>query len=167
MLELILSAAAWLIIGVAVAAYIYLDAKRAKEKRMLWVVIGFLFSILGLVLYYFLVKRKRAGYQYPPKPEYGAPDYKFEKAGKQPEAKVDEAPVAKPAAASNDQKPTKPGPQAAGEAGVKETPSTAAEKVAEGKMHVETEGTPRCPKCNAAISIHDFNCPRCGEKLRD
>lgn len=167
MLELILLAAVWLIVGVAAAAYIYLDAKIAKEKRMLWVVIGFLFSILGLVLYYFLVKRKRGGYQYPPKPEYGAPDYKFEKAGMQSEAKADEATVAKPAAASNDQKPAKPGLQAAGEAVVKETPSTAAEKVAEGKMHVQTEGTPRCPKCNAAISVHDFNCPRCGERLRD
>jgi len=45
-----------------------------------WLVIAFLLSVVGLVLYIFLVKKKRVEATYPPKPEYSAPAYKFEKA---------------------------------------------------------------------------------------
>lgn len=71
---------AWLLVGLVIAIWIYLDMRKSKDMRILWPVIGFLLSILGLVLYLLLVKMKRkpAGYQ-PPKPEYAKPEYKMDK----------------------------------------------------------------------------------------
>jgi hypothetical protein len=37
----------------------------------------------------------------------------------------------------------------------------------EEKPSVEyIEGIPRCPHCGAAISAHDWECPRCGARIR-
>jgi len=73
---------AWLLIGLAIAAWIFLDMKKNRDMRILWPVIGFLLSLIGLALYYFLIKRKRKVQpNYPPKPEYSKPEYKTDKTG--------------------------------------------------------------------------------------
>jgi hypothetical protein len=70
---------AWLLIGLAIAVWIFLDMKKNRDMRILWPVIGFLLSFIGLILYYFLIKaRRKPQPAYPPKPEYSKPDYKME-----------------------------------------------------------------------------------------
>ena len=76
----LLTTLAWLLIGLAIAIWIYLDMKKSRDMRILWPVIGFLLSFIGLVLYYFLIKNKRKPQiEYPPKPEYSKPEYKMDK----------------------------------------------------------------------------------------
>jgi|GEM_PF-2237530 len=85
-LELLLGTLIWFIVGVVVAVWIYLDGKKNNDVSALWVVIGFLVSILGALLYYFLVARnRRPKEEYPPKPEYGKPEYKMDKSVAAPE----------------------------------------------------------------------------------
>jgi ribosomal protein L32 len=115
----------WLLVGAACAGYVYLDMRKAKEMKALWIIVAFLLAPVGLVLYVFLVKRKKAGYTYPPKPEYSDPQYKYEK-----------------------------------------SPSSAKEEKKAEKQVQQLEGIPRCQECGAAISAHDFSCPKCGKKLR-
>lgn len=89
MLETILYlAAAWIIIGLVVAALIYLDQSDSGEKNLIWPVIGFVLSLIGLLIYYLLIMRKRGprGPEYPAKPQYGVPDYVFEKEESAPTA---------------------------------------------------------------------------------
>ena len=128
-LELIIAITAWLLVGAISAAYALMDMRKSKDVKAAWLVIAFLLSIVGLVLYIFLVKKKRVEVTYPPKPEYSAPAYKFDKVEKK---------------------------SAGEEAGA-----------AQAKSNVkQIEGIPRCPDCGAAISERDFNCPKCGRKLR-
>ena len=70
---------AWLLIGAISAAYAWMDMRKSKDEKMSWLVIVFLLSVVGLVLYIFLVKKKRIDATYPPKPEYTVPAYKFDK----------------------------------------------------------------------------------------
>jgi len=121
---------AWLLVGAISAAYAWLDMRKSKDVKLSWLVIVFLLSVVGLVLYIFLVKNKRVDATYPPKPEYSTPAYKFEKVEA---AKKNGAEAEAPEVKSN----------------VK-----------------QIEGIPRCPTCGAAISDRDFNCPKCGRKLR-
>jgi hypothetical protein len=85
---------AWLLIGLAIAVWIFLDMKKNRDMRVLWPLIGLLLSVIGLVLYYFLIKRKRKAQPvYPPRPEYSKPEYKMDKAAP---AKQQTAPGAAP-----------------------------------------------------------------------
>ena len=128
-LELIIAIIAWLLVGAILAAYAYMDMRKSRDLKAAWLVIVFLLSLVGFVLYIFLVKNKRPAPTYPPKPEYSAPAYKFDKVEEKKAAEKGEAGAAKP----------------------------------EVK---QVDGIPRCPDCGAAISEHDFNCPKCGRKLR-
>ncbi|MEM0448744.1 MAG: hypothetical protein QW520_02860 [Methanomassiliicoccales archaeon] len=76
-----LPSAAWLILGVVIAVLIFLNQKKNGEKGLLWPLLGFLLGLIGLLLWYLLVvrKRKTKATQYPARPSYGAPNYKFEK----------------------------------------------------------------------------------------
>jgi hypothetical protein len=121
---------AWLLVGVICAAYAWMDMKKNKDLKASWLVIAFLLSAVGLVLYIFQVKKKRVDVTYPPKPVYSAPAYKYDKV---------EA----------------------------EKKSEAESEGGKAKSNVkQIEGIPRCPDCGAAISERDFNCPKCGKKLR-
>jgi hypothetical protein len=123
-------AIAWLLVGAICAAYAWMDMKKNKDLKASWLVIAFLLSVVGLVLYIFLVKKKRVDTTYPPKPVYSAPAYKYDKV---------EA----------------------------EKKSEAESENGKAKSNVkQIEGIPRCPDCGAAISERDFNCPKCGKKLR-
>jgi uncharacterized paraquat-inducible protein A len=70
---------AWLMVGAISAAYAWTDMRKSKDVMASWLVITFLLSVVGLVLYLFLVKNRRVEETYPPKPEYTAPAYKFDK----------------------------------------------------------------------------------------
>jgi hypothetical protein len=85
----------WLLVGVICAAYAWMDMRKSKDLKASWLVIAFLLSIVGLVLYIFLVKKKRADVTYPPKPEYSAPAYKFDKVEKKSETEAGEGSKAK------------------------------------------------------------------------
>jgi len=78
-LELIIAVIAWLLIGAISAAYVFMDMQKNKDLKASWLVIAFLLSVVGLVLYFYLVKEKRIDATYPPKPVYSAPAYKFDK----------------------------------------------------------------------------------------
>ncbi len=123
----LLTVIAWLLVGVVCASVVYLDMRKLKRIDVLWVVVVFLFPIIGLILYFLLIRGRSPPYEYPPKPEYPAPEYKFEKKAE-----------AQPKGAPKEEK----------------------------KME-QVEGIPRCPKCGAAISMHDEKCPKCGQKLKD
>ncbi len=70
---------AWLLVGVVSAVYALMDMRKNKDLKASWLVITVLLSVVGLVLYIYLVKKKRVDATYPPKPEYSAPAYKFDK----------------------------------------------------------------------------------------
>ncbi|HUV25448.1 MAG TPA: PLD nuclease N-terminal domain-containing protein [Methanomassiliicoccales archaeon] len=127
---LVIVAIAWFGLGAIIAAFIYLDMKGRKSIKNIWIVVGFLLNVIGLLLYYLSVRvSRRHPYQYPPSPRYGNPDYDFDlKRG------MEEAPVEKKS---------------------EETPKKEF-----------TEGIPRCPHCGAAISAHEWECPRCNANLR-
>ena len=128
-LELIIAIIAWLLVGAISADYVYMDMRKSRDLKAAWLVIAFLLSVVGLVLYIVLVKKKRVEETYPPKPTYSAPAYKYDKVEKKSAAEEAEA--------------------------------------AHPKSNVkQVEGIPRCPDCGAAISDRDFNCPKCGRKLR-
>jgi hypothetical protein len=70
---------AWLLVGAICAAYAWMDMRKNKDLKAPWLVIAFLLCVVGLVLYIFLVKKKRVDTTYPPKPVYSAPAYKYDK----------------------------------------------------------------------------------------
>ena len=118
-----------LLIGVLVAALIYLDMRNAGKVEALWVVIGLILGLIGALLYFIAVKQKRKDdFSYPPSPKYEKPEYsrKEEKV----EMKVEE---------------------------VAEVPDAPKEQI---------DGIPRCPHCGAAISVHDWECEKCGAQLK-
>ncbi len=94
-LELIIAVIAWLLVGAVCAAIAFMDMRKSKDLKASWLVIAFLLSIVGLVLYIFLVKKKRVDATYPPKPEYSVPAYKFDKVEKKSAAEEGEAGQAK------------------------------------------------------------------------
>jgi len=76
---------AWFGLGTTIATFIYLDMKGRKSISMIWVVVGFLLNLIGLLAYYMSVKAsRRHPYQYPPSPSYEAPQYDFDSAVEQP-----------------------------------------------------------------------------------
>ena len=78
--------AAWLIFGIMAALYIVIDQIKHNEKSVVWPIIGFILDFLGLLLFYIFVMRKRKkDKEYPSKPEYGSPAYKYEKKEEAPD----------------------------------------------------------------------------------
>ncbi|MDD1770078.1 MAG: zinc-ribbon domain-containing protein [Methanomassiliicoccales archaeon] len=91
----LLTVIAWLLVGVVCAAIVYLDMRKLKRVDALWIVVVFLLPIIGLIVYVLLIRGKGVPYEYPPKANYPAPEYKFEKqaAPQQKEAPKEEKKV--------------------------------------------------------------------------
>jgi hypothetical protein len=65
------------LIGVLVAAWIYLDMRNAGKVEPIWPVIGLLLGPIGALLYYVVVKQRRGEeFSYPPAPRYEKPEYR-------------------------------------------------------------------------------------------
>lgn len=72
--------AAWFIFGIMAAVYIVVDQIKHNEKSFAWPIIGFFLDFLGLLLFYiFVMRKRRKAPEYPSKPEYDSPSYKYEK----------------------------------------------------------------------------------------
>jgi hypothetical protein len=170
-IEILVPVLVWILIGVACAVWIFLDMRKSGDMRWPWVVAGLLLAVVGVVLFHFLVRKKRASYQYPPKPEYDSPQYKMkaEPEAKKPEVRAESRPTVAPASKPAPVTTAKPAPAAAGAPAPakRSTPAAEAQKVVEGK-HVakHIEGIPRCDHCGAAVSAHDMSCPGCGTSLK-
>ncbi len=136
--DLVIVLAAWFLLGIASAIWIYFDSKRGPGLNWLWVVIGFLLSLIGLLAYVLIGRKKQEAKAYDPGDEFSKPDYQFEGEKKAPEA-----------------------PRPPVEVALKKE-----EKNEEKKQVEPLEGCPRCPKCGAAISVYDFKCWDCGVQLR-
>lgn len=79
--------AAWLIFGIMMALYIFVDQVKHDEKGALWPIVGFFLNFLGLLLFYVLVMRKRKkAPEYPAKAQYDTPTYKYEKKEEAPKS---------------------------------------------------------------------------------
>jgi len=129
----------WLGIGAGIAAWMYADTKvRKKAVGWDWVAVGFLLSIIGAIAYIVAVNaNKKHANQYPPQTKYENPKYDFE----------------------GEKHETSPQPT--------QTPAQQAKAEAKGKEKIkQIEGIPRCRHCGAAISEHDWECPKCGVKLK-
>ena len=111
---------------------------KKKAVKWDWVAVGFLLSIIGAIAYVVAVKaEKKRAYQYPPATKYENPKYDFE--GEKQEASSQPA----------------------------QTPTQQAKAEAKGEEEVrQIRGIPRCRHCGAAISEHDWECPKCGAKLK-
>jgi len=72
--------ASWMVLGICTALVIFLDQVKHDEKNYLWPILGLLLIFIGLLLFYLMVMRKRKKpTEYPSKPQYEAPAYKYEK----------------------------------------------------------------------------------------
>jgi uncharacterized membrane protein YeaQ/YmgE (transglycosylase-associated protein family) len=131
--------AIWLGIGAVIAAWIYKDTKvRKNAAEWNWVGIGFLLSIIGAIIYIVAANaEKKRGYQYPPATKYENPDYIMEGGKKETEPQATPSAPGQSGTASDDKKEIK-----------------------------QIDGLPRCRHCGAAISEHDWQCPKCGTKLK-
>jgi hypothetical protein len=127
----------WLALGAAIALYLYRHMDKEGKVEMIWVIIGFLFSVLGLLAFIGMrsMKEKDRDKAVDPK-SYDPPTYKMK-------AEEDAPKAEKP-------KVAEPKPEPAPKKEVK-----------------QIEGIPRCPSCGAAISHVDRKCPDCGAKLKD
>ncbi len=77
--------AAWFIFGIMVALWIFADQVKHSEKKYIWPVIGLVLAFIGMLLFYLLVMRKRKkAPEYPAKPDYESPSYKYEKKDEKP-----------------------------------------------------------------------------------
>jgi hypothetical protein len=79
MLDLILySVAAWFMVGLVGAALILVIQGKRGDENLAWPLIGFALSFIGLLLFYLLVlRRPPLQEQYPARPRYEPPSYKF------------------------------------------------------------------------------------------
>ncbi|HVO78152.1 MAG TPA: PLDc N-terminal domain-containing protein [Methanomassiliicoccales archaeon] len=68
---------AWLFVGVLCASIVYVDMRALKRIDVLWILVVFLIPIIGIIVYFLLVRGRPAPYAYPPKTEYPTPEYKF------------------------------------------------------------------------------------------
>jgi len=128
----------WFGLGAGIAAWIYADTKvRKKAADWNWVAIGFFLSIIGAIAYVVATNaEKKRAYQYPPATRYENPEYEFE--GEKHDASSHPAP----------------------KSGTQTVPEMKKEEIK------QIEGIPRCRHCGAAISEHDWQCPKCGAKLK-
>ena len=126
----------WLAIGAVIAFYLYRNMDKEGKVEVVWVVVGFFLSVLGLMAFIGVrsMQEKDRDRAVDPK-SYEPPAYKLKGSeGEEPKPE----PTADPEAEAEPKKEVK-----------------------------QIEGIPRCPKCGAAISSVDKNCPDCGAKLKD
>ncbi len=77
-IEIIILILAWFLAGAIIAVWMYLDMKANKRFESYWLLLGLLLSVVGLGIYLARIKmERRYPYQYPPRPEYENPQYKF------------------------------------------------------------------------------------------
>ena len=129
----------WLGVGAGVAAWIYADTRvRKKAVEWDWVAVGFILSVIGAIAYIVAVNaEKKRAYQYPPATKYDNPKYGFEGETHEASSESGQAPAQQPKAEEK------------------------------GKEEIrQIRGIPRCRHCGAAISEHDWECPKCGAKLK-
>ncbi len=127
----------WFAIGAMIAIYLYQYMNREGKVEIVWVVVGFLLSVLGLMAFIGIrsMKEKERDRAVDPK-SYDSPTYKLK--GPEDDVPKVEKPMEEP---KIEQKPK--------------------------KIINQIEGIPRCPECGAAISHVDKKCPDCGAKLKD
>jgi hypothetical protein len=170
-IEILVPILVWILMGVVCAVWIFLDMRKNGEMQWPWLITGLLLSIVGIILFHFLVRKKRAGYQYPPKPEYDSPQYNMkgdpDPKGADPKSESKLTLTAVPRPLPN--VTPKPAPSAASMVvpSNRTTPMGENRKVVDGKRVAKhTEGIPRCDQCGMAVSSHDLSCPGCGTNLK-
>jgi rubrerythrin len=127
----------WLALGAVIALYLYRHMDKEGKVEVIWVIIGFLLSVLGLLAFMVMRSRKEKDRDKAVDPKsYAPPAYKMK---------------------AEEEAPKTEKPQAA-----EPKPETAPKKEVK-----QIEGIPRCPSCGAAISHVDKRCPDCGAKLKD
>lgn len=83
--------ASWIVLGLTSALLIFIEQVKHEEKNYLWPVFGLLLPVISVLLFYLVRMRKRKkAPEYPAKPEYDAPSYKYEKKDEQPPAPAPE-----------------------------------------------------------------------------
>ncbi len=136
-LDLWIPISIWLVIGAVIAVYLYRLMDKEGKVEVIWVVIGFLLSVLGLMAFIGVRSMKDRDRDKAVDPKsYQPPEYKL----KEEEAKP----------APNEEKGPEPVPEPKPKKEVK-----------------QIEGIPRCPECGAAISSSDVRCRDCGAKLKE
>ncbi|HNX47937.1 MAG TPA: hypothetical protein PLC39_05095 [Methanomassiliicoccales archaeon] len=130
----------WLAIGAGIAFYLYRLMDKEGKVEVIWVVIGFLLSVLGLMAFIGArsMKEKDRDKAVDPK-SYQPPEYKLKEEAPKEKAPEEKTPV--------------PAPEPTPEPKKKEVK--------------QIEGIPRCPECGSAISSSDVRCRDCGAKLKD
>ncbi|MCQ5376054.1 MAG: hypothetical protein NO474_05610 [Methanomassiliicoccales archaeon] len=127
----------WFALGAVIALWIFSDSRsKFNEPAPDWVIAGFFLSIIGAALYKY-ASRQRLIRETKYPPE---PRYDA------PKYEFEEKKAIQPAVSS----------------GEKEKKN----EKEESKRVQQIEGIPRCPYCGAAISVHDWNCQRCGKNLK-
>ena len=141
----------WLTIGIVIGGWISVDTFRRKVKGAKWVAIGVLLSVVGLLIYLMIGKKKK---DVQAEHHHAAPEYKFTE------------PTAPAPPAGTGKATSEPAPVASQP--VKEPMPEGQRPENTWAPHIkkQLEGTPRCPKCGAAVSSFDEICPDCGAKLK-
>lgn len=127
----------WLAIGVFISFYLYRLMDKEGKVEVVWVIIGFFLSVLGLMAFIGVrsMKEKDRDKAVDPK-SYQPPEYKLK----------DEEPKQPPKEEKRPEPATEPKPK---------------------KEVKQIQGIPRCPECGAAISSTDVRCRDCGAKLKE
>jgi hypothetical protein len=72
--------ASWTVLGLTSALLIFIEQVKHGEKNYLWPLFGLLLPVVSVLLFYYVMGRKRRkAKEYPAKPEYDSPSYKYEK----------------------------------------------------------------------------------------
>lgn len=126
----------WFGIGAGIAAWIYADTK-ARKKEASWKWVGIGFLLSILGgVAYIVAASTEKKRAYEYPPTPKYENPKYDYQGEKHEG-------------------AQPAPE--------NRPSTKEEQVKEVK---QIEGLPRCRHCGAAVSEHDWQCPKCGAKLK-
>lgn len=77
--EALLLLVIWFGIGIVVAVHIYMDMKKRRNLQKGWIIAGLFLSVIGFAAYRLrLIMARRYPYQYPPRPQYGSPQYRLD-----------------------------------------------------------------------------------------
>jgi hypothetical protein len=136
-LDLWIPVLVWLGIGAVIAVYLYKHMDKEGKVEAVWVIIGFLLSVLGLMAFIGVrsMREKDRDKAVDPK-SYDPPEYKIK--GPQEEAPKVQEPKEQPPSEVKPKKEVK-----------------------------QIRGIPRCPECGAAISSSDERCRDCGFRLKE
>lgn len=96
-LEAVLLLIIWFGIGIVAAVHIHKDMKKRRNVQKGWIAAGLILSIIGFAAYRLrLIMTRRYPYQYPPRPQYGSPQYRLDE-HKNEGSPEKEAPLSPPA----------------------------------------------------------------------